>query len=168
MPYYNDGFNLSAHLFTFPTKLILPNAQCLADNTNRAGQFWLDNKDTAIMEDYEVIFGLKYFDLEENSPSGPDPIFSPIPEGEKLKLPHEFNALASNYTFAEGWDEGWAYYSFQDTATLPETLGDTFEGTNLYYTGVPVIPLVLNLGADGLSLHGAAYEFGTVEEYIID
>jgi hypothetical protein len=120
------------------------------------------------MEDYEVIFGLKYFDLEENSPSGPDPIFSPIPEGEKLKLPHEFNALASNYTFAEGWDEGWAYYSFQDTATLPETLGDTFEGTNLYYTGVPVIPLVLNLGADGLSLHGAAYEFGTVEEYIID
>jgi hypothetical protein len=142
MPYYNAE-NITAHLFTFPTKKTTLNADCSV--ASMLGPFWND-----------VGAGETY--LEENSPESSSPVFSPVPEGEKDKFCEEFNVRLANFQY----DEGWALYTFQLATFDPLTYYlDSFDAP-FEFTGAPVIPLVVNLGADGLSLHEPAFEFGSL------
>lgn len=153
MQYYNDGQNISAHMFTFPTKKTTIDSDC--DITSVLGPFWTQNTDSP---DYCAEYGLKYFDLQENTPGSTDPIFSPVPEEEKNEFCDEWNVLVSGGFI---FDEGWALYNFNiDGLVITDGVG--YLGDTFTFTGTPVIPLVLNLGADGLGLHSAAFEFGTV------
>ena len=152
MPYYDDGQNVTAHIFTFPTKESLLDSDCDVAGTN--SRFFQQNT-----IDYCVEYGIKPFDLEENTPASTDPIFSPVPEEERRVFCEEVNisvvGLDSAISF---YDEGWALFTFQlnsgmESSGLTDSLAET-----IYFTGAPVIPLSANLGADGLSLKYGAYD----------
>ncbi len=151
MPYYDDGMNVTAHVFTFPTKLTQLDTDC--DMVDVLGEFFLDNCSSP---DWAVQYGIKAFNLEEESIDDPDYIFSPYPEEQTREFPEEVNisvvGLDSTMNF---YDEGWAWFSFQGFSTT----GLTEEGAEfITFSGAPVIPLSANLGADGLSLKYGAYD----------
>ena len=176
MPYYNDGKNLSAHIFTFVSKeTVLWNDPLYdADCEVRSDSPFFDQYAVRHRSDsrYEwcIEYGLKVFDLEENTPNDPNPIFSPVPEEDKREFCEEVNIfVVSMDPLGLNWyDEGFALYQFQ---LFPNqlTVGPRRNLDAVGYTGAPVIPLSANLGADGLSLKYGAfqpasiYNFATVD-----
>ncbi len=154
MPYYNDGVNFSAHLLTFPTKKTTIDTDTCAI-TAALGPFF---QQLPTADGYCVEYGMFDTNHEELTPGGdPDPIFSPVPDEQKRWVCNEWNALlpaVPNYDWA--WDEGYVRYAFEEITTVSD--GETALWT---FTGAPVIPTVVNLGADGLSLVEASYDFGT-------
>lgn len=155
MPYYNNALNTSAHLFTFPTKK-LNWTSCTDTTVSPLGPFF---KQLPPADNLCVEYGFFDTNHEEMTPGGdPDPIFSPVPEEDKDLMCYEWNALlpvVKNYV----WDEGYVRYVFEQTTTIYGDSGNVELGE---YTGAPVIPTILHLGADGLSLSNAPYDFGTV------
>ena len=168
LPYYNDGQNISAHVFTYVTK------QSQYDNSTtdecdifsyNSPYFWkyakrgLDAQGNYIH--WCVEYGLKPFDLEENTPKSQSPIFSPVPPEDKKEFCEEVNVLVIDDNITR-YDEGWALYTFQMSPNQFSS-GDTqgklgVREEVISYTGAPVIPLNANLGADGLSLKYGAYD----------
>lgn len=158
MPYYNNGANITAHIFTFPTK------ESIVDPTNCAvvganSTFFTQNTAPRFCVEY----GIKPFDMEENTPKSQDPIFSPVPEDERREFCEEVNVAVVGLDSSITWyDEGWALFTFQLNGAM-NTTGLTDEGfETITYTGAPVIPLSANLGADGLSLKYGAYDPATI------
>lgn len=159
MPYYNDGVRGGAHLFTFPTKTALTDADCSVVGTRSGSPFFAQLPADA---GYCVEYGMFDTNHEELTPGGdPDPIFSPVPDEKKRWMCYEWNALLpalENYDW--NWDEGYVRYVFEETTTV------TVDGTPVWsFSGAPTIPTVVQLGQDGLSLVSASYDFGTVVQY---
>lgn len=154
MPYYNDGKNITANIFTFPTKQTDTATDCTRTATNST--FFTQHTSTT---DYCIEYGIKPFDLSENTPGSTLPIFSPVPDVEKQRFCDEVNVSVVNLDeLTDYFDEGWALFTFQLNAGF-DTWGYTQDGSGqiVNYTGAPVIPLSANLGADGLSLKYGAY-----------
>ena len=149
MPYLNNE-DLSMHFLTFPTKYTD------FDNTGaisvRSGYLGFDSA-----RNFCVRYTLNLFDTTEDSLTPEDPIWSPTPPAEFNDLCNELNwVVSTDSPFAEGWIN----YNFNfPTAPTP---GQSLDGNFMTYTGAPVIPVTLNLGASGMSLKYGAWTDGTV------
>jgi len=172
LPYYNNTEGYSAHLFTFPTKLTSIDDSC--DITGVTGPFF-----GQFADDYCVDVGLDYWDLEEEPNTG-DP-GSPYSGQEAppatLEMCNELDIFltaggATTTTFGTfepfQFDEGWANWDFMTTSTNLNACGPVASTKapstgQLCYTGAPVIPHVLHLGADGLRLMTGSYTDGVYE-----
>jgi hypothetical protein len=169
MPYYNDGKNITAQVFTFVTKqAIIDPTELDPCNIYSDSPFYIENSTV----DWCVEYGIFVFDLEENTPTSTSPIFSPVPDEDKREFCNEVNISVVGLDSTISWyDEGWALFSFEDLYTD----NDVMMGNNsdeIQYSGAPVIPFSANLGADGLSLkYGAyapadVYRFGTLDNVL--
>jgi hypothetical protein len=162
MYYYNSEAKLALHAITFPTKLT-QNANCGACETV-LGEFFLENYVSSTC--WGVDYGQTFFDLEEHSLIGENPIVSPppvIPQNQFLGELNFTGVFILDALFAEGWSN---YNFIKSTAVTenpvsttcnPLTLADT-----ITFTGAPVIGTTLFLGVDGLSLMGSAFDLGAV------
>ncbi len=151
MPYLNTADDLSLHFFTFPTKYTIFDAD--GEVVGARGPYW-NTGASYIDEDFCVEFTFRIYDLEENTVTGPSPIFSPAPPEEIVRFCNEVD-----WTVSVGFpfEEGWVRY------TLPGvTDGTTLGGTEMTYTGAPFIPTIVNLGASGMSLKYGAWSDGQV------
>jgi hypothetical protein len=161
MYYYNTEDKVALHVVTFPTKLT-DNANCGACE-DVLSEYFLDNFFEA--DCWSAEYGLRYWDLSENSPGSPNPIFSPVPPEDRFVFPYEVNFVG---VFDFIYDEGWTLYKFINTVGGEDPVSTTcapLAGGNdtITFTGAPAIPSTLFLGADGMSLMGAAYDYGTVQ-----
>jgi len=160
MYYYNTEDEATLHFVTFPTKL--SNYDC-TECTGVLSEFFSENYSSS--DCWSAYYGLRYWDLSENTPGAPDPIFSPVPEEEQFKFPWEVNWVTS---FDFIYDEGWTLYKFIKTSSPSEDPVSTTceplvdDGDTIIFTGAPAIPTTLFFGANGLSIMGAAYDYGTV------
>ena len=166
LPYYNDGQNISAHVFTYISKESRYDRtttdpcdiNSISPYFQKYAKRGLDAQDNYIH--WCVEYGLKPFDLEENTPKSQSPIFSPVPPEDKREFCEEVNVLVVDDNIAT-YDEGWALYTFQmspNQFSSGPTLGFNTRNEIIRYTGAPVIPINANLGADGLSLKYGAYD----------
>ncbi|MDA3894690.1 MAG: hypothetical protein PF482_00940 [Desulfobacteraceae bacterium] len=163
MPYYNNGQNITAFIFTFPTKQSQVNTDCDVSIDSLGSEYFRDN----LSPDFCVPYGIYPFDLEENTPQSSSPIFSPVPRSQTREFCDEVNisvvGLDSSISF---YDEGWALFEFGDVADSPYTVGLAQDNVSeVEFKGVPVIPMSANLGADGLSLKYGAYDPADVYRY---
>ena len=154
LPYYNDGQNISAHVFTYVTK----QSRYDTNTTDECDIFsfspYFDRyaiKGLDAQGNYLhwcVEYGLKPFDLEENTPKSQSPIFSPVPPEDKKEFCEEVNVLVVDDNVTR-YDEGWALYTFQmspNQLTSGPTYGFNTRNEIIRYTGAPVIPINANLG----------------------
>lgn len=160
MYYYNTEEKVALHVMTFPTKLT-DNANCGACE-GVLSEYFFQNFGSS--DCWSAEYGLRYWDLSENSPGAPDPIFSPVPPEDRFVFPFEVNFVG---VFDFIYDEGWALYKFINTVGGEDPVSTTCiplvgAPDTITFTGAPAIPTTLFLGADGMSLMGAAYDYGTV------
>jgi hypothetical protein len=157
MPYLNTGDDLSLHFFTFPTKYT--NFDEDGKPVDARGPYW-NTGETYIDEDFCIEFTYQIYDLEENTVTGPSPIFSPAPPEDIVRFCREVDWTdSSGFPF----EEGWIRYTFSGVTT-----DTTFGKTPMTYTGAPVIPTMVNLGATGMSLKYGAWSDGEVSSTIGD
>ncbi len=151
MPYQSTDDAFSAHIFTFPTKYTL------IGEYEDIGSSGLDNMGSRsewdgfystgdYSDEYKaevVEYSGSIYNLQEDTPAGDDPIWSPSPAPESYLFPYEQNL---NFSSDFEYDEGWAKY----------TIGDY---------GAPVIPVSLDFTMDGMSFKHGAWTEGTALEY---
>lgn len=164
LPFYFDGQNISAHMFTFPTKLAEIDSDCDVVGSNVDSPFFEQNTSSS---EWCVEYGLKYFDLEENTPGEQSPIFSPTPPEESNFMCNELQIETPNTLGVQsGFPRGWVRYDFAGVGNSTSVCVENFNPCYQYvgnpdltnFTGAPVIPMVLHLGADGMALTFGAYD----------
>ena len=141
VPYYATANSITLALYTFPTKLC---QDC--DGLVALGDFFQGLN-------YNPLYTLKYYDLEENTPTSTSCPHSPCPDVEPDVLTEEVNLLIADSPY----DEGWARTNFAQTTACAD-----LSMAAISYTGAPVIGRVLELTSNGLSILPMAYDFGTV------
>ncbi len=147
IPYQNNE-DISLHFLTFPTKYaILDDAGFIEGVRSPFDGFRADR-------DYCVRYQLFLYDTTEDTLTPADPIWSPAPPPEFNDLCNELNWVVSD---SSPFAEGWIRYNFGYTTT-----GQNFNQEEMTYTGAPVIPTSLNLGASGMSLKYGAWTDGQV------
>lgn len=142
----SDETGGTLHVFTFPTKL--SNALAPCSRTSRVSNFFPTSG--------KVNYGLKMFDNEERTTVDPSNPFSPQ-DPKTITMDDEvtFKAMPDGV-----FDFGWALYTI---AKVGGTTGVTFTNQPLSYTGVPVIPTIIDF-KDGLSIRGGAWTDGVVTD----
>jgi len=148
IPYLNTGDDISLHFLTFPTKYSVTDADGLLASVRSPFAGFSPDRD------FCVRFRLDLYDTTEDTITPADPIWSPAPPPEFNDLCNELNWLVSD---ASPFDEGWIRYTFGYATT-----GQNKVPEEMTYTGAPVIPVGLNLGASGMSLKYGAWTDGEV------
>lgn len=150
MPYYSHNSPyITLHFMNFPTKYTQVTS-CTRDGV--LSPFFEQNSE----KDWCLEYGLKYFDLSENSTSTSN-FVSPVDPEDEYFLCHEVNINEAVFSFL--YDEGWANYQFDDTTSC-----DARDGvTEIEYDGAPVIPTIMFIRAGGMSLFGGAWSDGDVD-----
>ena len=146
IPYLNSDTACTIPIFTFPTKIVgcdeTVKTEC--NDLARGPFFQGDNLDP--------VYGIYYYDKEEHTRHLVCEV-SPCPETPELNLDEEVNLIS----LAPPFDGGWLRAVFSQT-----TACNSLAGGNIVYTGAPVMGLITELTADGLSLITPAYDYGTV------
>jgi len=146
IPYFNSDTACTIPILTLPTKIVgcddKDRTEC--DDTAEGPFFQNDNLDP--------VYGIYYYDKEEHTRHLVCET-SPCPENPELNLLEEVNLISLSPPF----DGGWLRAVFSQT-----TACNSLAGGNIVYTGAPVIGLIAELTADGLSLITPAYDYGTV------
>jgi len=137
IPYYQG----SVSIFTFPTKL----SSCPDSDGNIVAQ-------GPYFDPVNPVYSLNYYDLEEHTHTS-QCLVSPCPENPELNLPDEVNLITLNSPF----EEGWARAVFGKSVACLD-----LSGSQIQYTGSPVIPLVVHFTSDGLSVDTVAYDYATM------
>jgi hypothetical protein len=148
--YANDSPIVTLHWEVFPTKYTQINPDCTIIGV--LSPYFNQNMVTSGTFEWCIEYGLRYYDLEEKTPSV-EFIYSPIPEEEKRFFCWEINVVVPNnppWDFM--YDEGWAEYFFDDLTSCtalahvdddPATVDvDESNWQWLNFTGVPEIPVV--------------------------
>lgn len=142
VPYYNmPGEKQTYYWITFPTKLSRPQS-CLCSGPNVTRQ----TADSPYFNYYctQAKYGLKYFDLTEQTVSGPTIEFSPPPAQEIATFPDEVNLLpvtASDFIYDEGWINITDNKGANTTCNPEDHLGAVPE--RIEFAGMPVIPTTM-------------------------
>ncbi len=161
MYYYNLPFKQTLHALTLPTKLTQL-VDCVFDGN--LGPFF--NVEGRVDSQNCIEYGLRYYDLSENTPGETGEIISPVPEEERHRLCFELNFAAPATWQITGalYEEGWARYGFEDDVTTCRVLADS---ADLEYTGAPIIGTNVFFQLDGVSIMEPGYEYGSIR-YLID
>lgn len=146
MPYLNNE-DINLHWFTFPTKYADTDRDC--EVVDALGPFFGD------LSGFEVPVNVAIYDTEENKDTPPGQIVSPPVDRDDTTFNGELNWLVSTVA---PFEEGWLEYAFSQSTQAP-----TADGIDMItYTGAPVIPVNMKLGANGLALSGASWSNGDV------
>jgi hypothetical protein len=152
MPFVNDQDDLSVHFFTYATKQTVVDADCDFDSTRNSAYSGFDLITGC------VPYTLNVYDMEENTVLGGSP-FSPAPP-DIGRFCDEVNIVIS---LGLVFEEGWLRYFFGDfTSDFNES------GQVLAYTGSPVIPVTMDIGASGLNMAYGHWENGLVRVADVD
>jgi len=170
--YANDSPYIAFHWEVFPTKYTQINPDCTIIGV--LSPYFMQNMVTSGTFEWCIEYGLRYYDLQEHTPSV-EFIYSPIPEEQKRFFCDEINLVIPSI---EPWDfiydEGWAEYYFDDTTSCtvlahtdddPTTVEDETNIQFVNFTGVPEIPVVWFIKGAGLHIFTPAWDDGIVEYF---
>lgn len=151
MNYINDGEQFTAHWFNYPTKDSEWDAEC----------DYFDSKESCFFtstsgKDGCVNFEAYAFDMMENK-SG-ESVFSGGSDQNKHCDEVNLDLIANKQPF----EKGWVLYNFTDDGPTTFTPQTSVCSSDATYTGVPVLPSMMYLGANGLSMTKAAYDDGSI------
>jgi hypothetical protein len=133
VPYYNmPGQKQTYFWFNFPTKLSQP-VNCTCPAGSALSPFFNYDCDPAV-------YGRRYFDMTEQSPSAPNPVFSPIPAGESNSFADEVNLLTTTQII---YTEGWINYTFGQNTQCDSHVDLNALPDEIQFTGAPVIPATM-------------------------
>jgi len=163
--YAHDSPFVAFHWEVFPTKYTQIDPSCLIVGV-LSPYFQQNMVTTEGTFEWCIEYGLRYFDLKENSPFE-EFFYSPIPEAEKRFFCDEINLVVpgmSPWDFV--YDEGWAEYFFDDlTSCTPESNDPGVYDQYLNFTGAPEIPVVWFIKGAGLYIYTPAWDDGQVSYY---
>jgi len=154
IPYINTDEDVSLHFFNFPTKYT--EIEDGAVTGVRSPYF----NSHAKGNEYCVPYNYNAYDLEENTVRDPSPIFSPAPPEDTSQFCREL-AWVDSPQFQ--FEEGFTRYTPQEQGP---THGETVGGDEIAFTGVPFIPMQLNLGDSGLSMKYGSWTDGVVTKTV--
>ncbi len=163
MNFVNSDSDLSLHMFNFPTKLANKTSDCVYDGpggTASVSPFWEETNDQQCLP-----FSVNRFNLSEELPAeDPDDPFSGGGQEEGREMCDELDFF---FDFPVTFEEGWVEYTFEPVKGN-ETEFVTESGQTGRYTGIPVLPEIINFGSTGFSTANAAWDDGTVDYDVIN
>lgn len=156
MNFINDGTTATAHWLTFPTKFTdLNNCEC---NGTKSGDNVQSKFFNQLTKPCQVPFQRYDYDMSENCCGAPpeSPWSGNYTETSKTYLPHEVNLRVS---FCEdlGFAKGWRDYKFGQITDF-----ETRDGQPGTFSGAPVLPSMLYVDSNGMSLTKGAWDDGSV------
>jgi hypothetical protein len=161
VPYYaGESGKATVSWMTFPTKYTQV-TDCAA--TGVLSPFFTANAISTSYNPYSLEYGLKYFDMSENSPTSSN-FTSPVSPSDQYFFPYEVNILSKILKIA--YNQGWANIEFADNTTYT-TSCDTDENpqaavSEVMFYGAPAIPTTMYIGSGQMGMMEAAWKNGWV------
>ena len=141
--YYHGTGGDTLAIFTYPTKLascpVVIDDVCVYSVRNAAirGGFFADNAN------YNVAYGLRFFNDSEETVVREACEVSPCPQEETPTMPDEVNIIGTAGIPAD-FVMGWARFTFGQSTTCTNAGGE-----DLSFSGAPVLPLVVHILPNG-------------------
>jgi len=154
MPYYAGTSGVATVTWmTFPTKYTQV-VDCAADSV--LSPFFDQNAVSTTANPFTLEYGLKWYDLSENSPSSSS-FTSPVADEDQYYFPYELNIVEKIMSIS--YNQGWANFEFANATGTYTTDCDTDENPQivpeLRFYGAPVIPTTMFISAQMGMMKGA-------------
>lgn len=170
LPYINStNGDIAIHIFNFPTKMSLNNADSACDNYVPAIESPYFNTFTTLANQTPVYhkceeFTPEIYDLLENTTTTTGSPFSGGEPGVNPEMCNEVEFILTAFTDSL-FTEGWVRYNWTHTPTIKTfATKDAIDLVNTY-TGTPVLPVVMYFKSSGsMSQAAAAWDNGLVKE----